>query len=93
MEASIVPCAFAIQHLYRNMNDLDVETTDTVIQTIIFSTVIAAIGSYASPSLAWALVTPPVVLYAFFLVYQHARSSQKKKKSWRRDNETIRIYR
>ena len=73
MEAGIVPCGFTLVYLLRNRHKKDEEITETATKSLIFGCVIAAIGSM-SPSLAWACVLPPLIVFCFFLVYQKTRS-------------------
>ena len=76
MEPALIPCGFAMLHLYRNRNHMDAKVTDTVIQTLVFASVIAAVGTYVSPTLSWCVVIPPVVLFVFFSIYQRARAAR-----------------
>jgi len=77
MDAAIVPCGFAIAHMYRNRNYMDAKTTDTIVQTMLFASIVASTGSYLSPALAWCIVAPPVVLYIFFVIYQRLRAKRE----------------
>jgi len=74
MEAGIVPCGFTVVYLLRNRNKKNSEDiTETAVRSLIFGCVVAALG-VLSPSLAWACVLPPLILFCFFLVYQKTRS-------------------
>lgn len=73
MEAVLVPCGFAILYLWRNRNHIDPRVADTVVQTMVFCSVVASIPWRG---VAWCLVAPPLVLFLFFVVYQHLRAAR-----------------
>ena len=73
MEAAIVPCGFAILYLWQSRNRMDARVADTLIHTMAFAAVVAAIPW---PSVSWSLVMPPLVIFLFFVVYQRARAGR-----------------
>jgi hypothetical protein len=76
MEAALVPCVFAIVHAYQNRNYMCTKVTDSIVQAVLFASVVATLGTGVSPPLAWGIVMPPVVVYAFFVVYQRLRAKR-----------------
>lgn len=77
MEPAVVPCGFAMMHLYRNRNHVSITVTDTIIQTMTFASIIAAVGTSLSMTLAWSLVIPPLLIFSFFMVYQKLRAAKR----------------